>query len=92
MSLWNGSVRLASHARVKGDPVTGKPTLLYPEGMMILNSTGEAIVRLCDGERTARDIVASLATRYQVSPEALERDVTEFLGRLRERQLVEVGR
>jgi pyrroloquinoline-quinone synthase len=92
VSLWNGSVRLASHARVKGDPVTGKPTLLYPEGMMILNSTGEAIVRLCDGARTARDIVASLATRYQVSPEALERDVTEFLGQLRERQLVEVGR
>jgi coenzyme PQQ biosynthesis protein PqqD len=77
---------------VKGDPVTGKPTLLYPEGMMILNSTGEAIVRLCDGARTARDIVASLATRYQVSSEALERDVTEFLGQLRERQLVEVGR
>jgi pyrroloquinoline-quinone synthase len=91
-SLGKGSVRLASHARVKGDPVTGKPTLLFPEGMMILNSTGEAIVRLCDGVRTARDIADSLATRYRVSPEALERDVTEFLGRLRDRKLVEVGR
>jgi pyrroloquinoline-quinone synthase len=90
--LLQGSVRLVRRARLKDDPVTGKPTLLFPEGMMILNSTGEAIVRLCDGARTARDIVASLATRYQVSAEALERDVTEFLGRLRDRKLLEVNR
>lgn len=90
--LGHGSIRLASHARLKGDPVSGKPTLLYPEGMMILNSTGEAILRLCDGVRTARDITASLASRYQVMPEALERDVTEFLGRLQDRRLVEVAR
>src|SRR5579862_884064 len=91
-SLGKKSVRLASHARLRGDPVTGKPTLLFPEGMMILNSTGEAIVRLCEGIRTPEDIMSTLATRYQVSPQALERDVTEFLGRLRDRQLVEVGR
>jgi pyrroloquinoline quinone biosynthesis protein D len=59
--------------------------------MMILNPTGEAIVRLCDGVRTTREIVATLASRYQVSPEALDHDVTEFLGRLRDRQLVEIG-
>jgi len=88
----HGIVRLVRRARLKGDPVTGKPTLLFPEGMMILNATGEAIVLLCDGKRTARDIVASLATRYQVSPEALEPDVTQFLGRLRDRQLVELDR
>jgi pyrroloquinoline-quinone synthase len=87
-----GIVRLVRRARLRGDPVTGKPTLLFPEGMMILNATGEAIVRLCDGKRTARDIVASLATRYKVSPEALESDVTQFLGRLRDRQLVELDR
>lgn len=91
-TLENGSLRLAKRARLKGDPVTGKPTLLFPEGMMILNSTGEAIVRLCDGIRTPREIVSSLASRYQVSQEALERDVIEFLGRLRERNLVEVVR
>jgi pyrroloquinoline-quinone synthase len=91
-SLGNGVVRLTSHARLKGDPLTGKPTLLFPEGMMILNATGEAIVRLCDGIRTPEEILSSLAERYRVSPEALERDVTEFLGRLRDRKLVEVGR
>jgi pyrroloquinoline-quinone synthase/pyrroloquinoline quinone biosynthesis protein D len=88
----HGIVRLVRRARLRGDPVTGKPTLLFPEGMMILNDTGEAIVRLCDGKRTVRDIAASLAMRYRVSPEALERDVTQFLGRLRDRQLVELDR
>lgn len=89
--LGKGSIRLAGHARLRGDPVSGKPTLLYPEGMMILNATGEAIVRLCDGVRTAREITDSLASRYEVSPQALERDVSEFLGRLRDRRLVEVA-
>lgn len=83
--------RLTAHVRMKMDPVTGKPALLYPEGVMLLNPTGEAIVRLCDGMRTVPDIVRTLADRYQVSPEVLGREVTEYLGRLQERRMLEVA-
>jgi pyrroloquinoline quinone biosynthesis protein D len=42
-----------------------------------LNPTGAAILRLCDGRRTVRDIVQELESRFgQVG---LENDVLEFL-------------
>ena len=31
-------------ARVQTDPVSGKPVLLYPEGVLMLTPTGHAIV------------------------------------------------
>lgn len=82
-------LRLSSRVRLKDDPVTGKPTLLYPEGVMILNPTGEAIVRLLDGERTIPDIIRVLASRYQIPEEEVRIDVTDYLSRLKERQVVE---
>jgi pyrroloquinoline quinone biosynthesis protein D len=64
--------------------------LLYPEGLLILNPTSEAIVRLCDGERTLGQIIDALAARYGTSPAALGGDVTEHVERLQSRNLVEL--
>ncbi len=51
--------------------------LLYPEGVVKLNETGAAILQLCDGSRTAEEIVSELNDKYTT-------DVTEsvyrFLG------------
>jgi pyrroloquinoline-quinone synthase len=82
--------RLKDRVRMREDPLTGKPTLLYPEGAMILSPTGEAIVRLLDGERTVPEIVATLSARYHAAPGALAQDVSDYLGRLRDRQMVEL--
>jgi pyrroloquinoline-quinone synthase len=84
-----GCFRLSARVRFRKDPVTGKPTLLYPEGVMMLNPTGEAIVRLLDGERSVSDLIAALAIRYQVPPELLGKDVAEYLSGLCERHVVE---
>jgi len=81
--------RLSAKARLQTDKVSGKPALLYPEGVLLLNPTGAAIVELCDGQRTFVEIVTTLATRYHSSPESLSGDVAEYLGRLRERGLLE---
>ena len=80
--------RLAGKARVQTDKVSGKPALLYPEGVLLLNPTGAAIVELCDGQRTFSEIAATLAERYNAPPDAVLTDVAEYLNRLRERGLL----
>jgi pyrroloquinoline quinone biosynthesis protein D len=64
--------------------------LLYPEGVLVLNPTGLAIVTLCTGEATLRDIVANLAARYHVQPAEITGEITEYLDQLRARNLLEV--
>ena len=83
--------RLSARARLQTDKVTGKPILLYPEGVLMLNPTGHAIVSLCTGESTLQEIVAKLAERYQVPAAEISRQVAEYLNRLRERNLLELA-
>src|SRR5881409_3768913 len=82
--------RLAAKARVQTDKISGKLALLYPEGVLLLNPTGATIVELCDGQHTVAGVVTELATRYNLTADRLSGDVTEYLGRLRERGLLEL--
>jgi pyrroloquinoline quinone biosynthesis protein D len=82
--------KLASRARVDKDKLTGKPVVLFPEGVLILNPTGEAIVSLCDGERTFDTICETLAGKFSTTPSAIAADVAEYLERLRVKNLIEV--
>jgi pyrroloquinoline quinone biosynthesis protein D len=82
--------KLSPRARLQTDKVTGKPIVLYPEGVLMLNPTGEAIVSLCTGETTFQDIVANLSARYKVSEQEIAPQVAEYLNRLRERNLLEL--
>jgi pyrroloquinoline quinone biosynthesis protein D len=72
-------------ARVTFDPVRQQSVLLYPEGAMLLNDTGAAILELCDGRRTIGDIAAILGDRYRCDVLA---DVTEYLARLVEKEVL----
>jgi pyrroloquinoline quinone biosynthesis protein D len=83
-------LRLSSKARVQMDKITTKPVLLYPEGVLLLNPTGAAIVELCDGQHTVAEMIATLAVRYNALPDRLSGDVAEYLERLRERGLLEL--
>ena len=83
--------KLSSRARVQTDKVTGKPIVLYPEGVLMLNPTGHAIVSLCTGERTFHEIVANLAARYKIAEGEIAPQVAEYLNRLRERNLLDVN-
>jgi len=79
--------RLAPYARVQWDPTREKQVLLGPEGVLVLNPTATAILALCDGQRSAADIAATLSAEYN---RAVEVDVLTFLGRLVSKRLVEV--
>jgi len=72
-------------ARIDFDAVRNRPVLLYPEGAVLLNDTGKAILELVDGHRTIRDIARVLSERYETDVTA---DVTEYLSHLAERELI----
>ncbi len=78
--------RLWRLARLDYNPVRERPVLLYPEGAVLLNDTGKAILELVDGRRTVAEIAATLSERYQTDVTA---DVTEYLSRLAERELIQ---
>lgn len=80
--------RLWKLARLEYDPVRQRPVLLYPEGAVLLNDTGAAILELCNGNRTVGDIVTILGDRYHTDVTA---DVTEYLQKMAERELVRAG-
>lgn len=87
----HSQVRLIPTARIVTDKVTGKPVLLYPEGVLWLNETGSKILSLCHRATPVSSIVETLAEEY--SPEdrvAIERDVIEFLDPLVAMVLVRV--
>jgi pyrroloquinoline quinone biosynthesis protein D len=74
-------------ARLEFDPVRQQRVLLYPEGVVLLNDTGGAILDLCDGHRSIADVAAILQERYGRDVTA---DVIEYLSQLFERELVRV--
>lgn len=83
--------KLSARARLQMDKVTGRPILLYPEGVLVLNSTGQAIMDLCNGETTLQEIIARLAAKYQAPPEEISKDVMGYLDRLRSINLLETS-
>ena len=57
--------------------------LLYPEGMVKLNTPAAEILRRCDGERSVEQIVAELEPAF--AQPALDGDVRAFIGQARVR-------
>lgn len=74
--------------RYRWDKVRNQHQLVFPEGMMVLNEPGRAIVKLCDG-RSTDDLIAALKETYPGSEPS--DDVFEFLDQLAERGLIHDG-
>jgi pyrroloquinoline quinone biosynthesis protein D len=77
--------KLVRHARYRWDELRGQHQLVFPEGILVLNDTGAAIVRLCDG-RTLDELLAALTEAYVDSFSAEE--LGEFLQRLAQKGLL----
>jgi coenzyme PQQ biosynthesis protein PqqD len=75
-------------ARLQFDPVRQRPVLLYPEGAVLLNDTGAAILELCTGSNTVEQIVSILTERYHAD---VSGDVTDYLSLMAERELIRAG-
>ena len=80
--------KLAAHARLQPDQLSGATMLLYPEGALVLDEAAEAIARRCDGFRTIEAIAGELALEFDGDPLTIASDVRECLRELEERGLV----
>ena len=68
---------LSRKALLKHDQIRHGAVLLLPERVIKLNPTGAAVLQLCDGARTAGEIVSELQLRY--GDAAIATDVAAFL-------------
>jgi coenzyme PQQ biosynthesis protein PqqD len=75
---------LVRHARYRWDQLRQQHQLVYPEGILVLNDTGAAVVRLCDG-RALAEIHAALAEAFS---EPSSDHVNEFLQQLYQKGLL----
>jgi pyrroloquinoline quinone biosynthesis protein D len=69
--------------RLQFEPVQDAWVLLYPEGMVKLNTPAAEILRRCDGQRSVAAIVEELETTF--SRRGLDGDVRAFLEQARGR-------
>jgi pyrroloquinoline quinone biosynthesis protein D len=78
--------RLRSQARLQWDSVREKRVLLSPEGVLVLNATADAMLALCDGQRSVSAIARDLSARYN---HVVDQEVLTFFNRLLQKRLIE---
>ena len=76
---------LVPHARYRWDKLRQQHQLLFPEGILVLNEPGAAIVQLCDG-RPLAELLAALGEQFPGAD--LGEDVQTFLERLARKGLL----
>ena len=76
---------LSRHAKYRWDALREQYQIVFPEGVLVLNESGAAIVRCCDG-RTTGELVAALKNQFEDT--SLEPDVHAFLERLFDKGLL----
>jgi pyrroloquinoline quinone biosynthesis protein D len=83
--------RLREGARLHHDRLSGRTVLLFPEGVLLLNRTAAAVLALCDGRLTVREMVAALEALFEAPRDDLAADVADCLLRLCERQFLRLS-
>lgn len=71
--------RLSPHYVFRWEASQDAHILLYPEGLIKLNPAAAEILKRCDGERTADDIVADLDAAFPGNHDAIVLDTQAFL-------------
>jgi pyrroloquinoline quinone biosynthesis protein D len=79
---------LSRGVRLRQDPVTREPILLFPEGVLPLDESTRDILVLCTGKLSLNEIVRSLCNQYEGNPEVVREDVVECLSQFRQEVLV----
>lgn len=70
--------QMAGHFRLQWEEVQKAWVLLYPEGMVKLNSSAGEIMHRLDGVRTVQEVVDELERTFDTT--GLASDVVDFLG------------
>jgi pyrroloquinoline quinone biosynthesis protein D len=83
--------KLASKCKLRVDPKTDKYMLLYPEKGLLLNATGAAILKRCDGQQSLSVMIGGLAAEFQSDVDVLRVEVLSFVQALLDRGLLQVA-
>ena len=83
MNMISASPSVAPMFRLQFEQAQDCWVLLYPEGMVRLNTPAAEILRRCDGRHTVDQIVDELELAF--AQKALHDDVNTFLGQARQR-------
>src|SRR5579864_3188999 len=63
--------------------------VLFPEGMIRVQGTGQNILELCDGQRTVQEIVTTLSATFSgADPAKIREDVGNFLEALQQKRII----
>ncbi len=81
--------RLRPGFRFQWEPVQDSHVLLYPEGMVKLNTSASAILAEVDGHRPVADIIARLEQNFPDAGELTD-DVCEFLRDAQQKHWIEL--
>ena len=76
---------LVAHARYRWDKLRRQHQIVFPEGILVLNEPGAAIVKLCDG-RSTPELIAALGDQFPDGNPG--EDVCAFLERLARKGLL----
>jgi pyrroloquinoline quinone biosynthesis protein D len=76
---------LVPHARYRWDKLRRQHQIVFPEGMLVLNEPGAAILKLCDG-RSTQELLAALGDQFPDGE--VGEDVYAFLQRLARKGLL----
>ena len=80
--------RIGRGFRLQWEPVQSAYVLLYPEGMIKLNTSAGEIMSRCNGERTLAEIVADLERAFDAT--GLSTEVASFVAIALEKKWLEV--
>ncbi|MCX8519132.1 MAG: pyrroloquinoline quinone biosynthesis peptide chaperone PqqD [Methylophilaceae bacterium] len=69
---------ISPHHRLQWEEAQAGYVILFPEGMVKLNSSAGEILSLVDGQRSVADIVSALQTRFP-DIENIATDITSML-------------
>jgi len=80
--------RLAAGCRWGGTET--ERMILFPEGAIKLQGTGQQVLERCDGQRTFGEIIVELQKQFdQADPEKIRADISAFLEQLQRRRIVD---
>jgi pyrroloquinoline quinone biosynthesis protein D len=75
--------KLSRTYRLQWEPAQNSDVLLYPEGMVTLNSSASEILKHLDGTRDLQTVISDLEEKFGTT--GLEADVLEFIDSAQER-------
>jgi pyrroloquinoline quinone biosynthesis protein D len=78
---------MAKTFRFQWEEAQGSHVLLYPEGMVKLNTAAGEILKRCNGECTVSELVADLSAQFP-GADSLRDDVLNFLNTAYENQWI----